>query len=144
VASFYRLPGEEPARDTIVERAELITGITVPASPIARRSWYLKVRERTSYEFTLVSVAAGVDLDDRGAIGEARIALGGVAHGPWRLPAAERALVGVPVADADRLREAIEQDFAEARPRRSNGFKVELAKRAVVRTLQLAADRTPA
>jgi xanthine dehydrogenase YagS FAD-binding subunit len=142
MTSFYCLPGEEPERDTVVERDELITGITVPASDVARRSWYLKVRERTSYEFALVSVAAGVDLDGRGTIREARLALGGVAHGPWRLPASERALVGVPVADADRLREAIEEDFAEARPRRNNGFKLELAKRAVVRTLQLAADRT--
>jgi xanthine dehydrogenase YagS FAD-binding subunit len=144
MASFYRLPREEPERDTVVERDELITGITVPASDVARRSWYLKVRERTSYEFALVSVAAGVDLNDRGTIREARIALGGVAHGPWRLPASERALVGVAVGDADRVREAIEEDFAGARPRRNNGFKVELAKRAVVRTLQLAADKTRA
>jgi xanthine dehydrogenase YagS FAD-binding subunit len=144
MTSFYRLPGEKPERDTIVERDELITGITVPTSDVARRSWYLKVRERTSYEFALVSVAAGVDLDDRGTIREARIALGGVAHGPWRLPASERALVDVPVGDADGLREAIEEDFADSRPRRNNGFKVELAKRAVVRTLQLAADRTRA
>ena len=91
-----------------------------------------------------MSVAAGVDLDDRGTIREARLALGGVAHGPWRLPAAESALVGVSVADADGLRVAIEDDFAQARPRRSNGLKVELAKRAAVRTLQLAADRTRA
>jgi xanthine dehydrogenase YagS FAD-binding subunit len=144
VASFYRLPGEEPERDTVLGRDELITAITVPASEVARRSWYLKVRERTSYEFALVSAAAGVDLDDRATIREARIALGGVAHGPWRLPAAERALVGAAVGDTPRLREAIEEDFAQARPRRNNGFKVELAKRAVVRTLQLAADRTRA
>jgi xanthine dehydrogenase YagS FAD-binding subunit len=101
----------------------------------------LKVRERTSYEFALVSVAAGVDLDDRGVIREARVALGGVAHGPWRLSGAERALVGVQVANADGLRGALDDDFAEARPRRNNGFKAELAKRAVVRTLQLAVDR---
>jgi xanthine dehydrogenase YagS FAD-binding subunit len=144
MTSFYRLPDAEPERDTVVERDELITGITVPASEVARRSWYLKVRERRSYEFALVSVAAGVDLDDRGVIREARIALGGVAHGPWRLRAAERTLASVPVEDADRLRAAIKQDFAEARPRRNNGFKVELAKRAVVRTLQLAADTTRA
>jgi xanthine dehydrogenase YagS FAD-binding subunit len=144
VTSFYRLPGEQPERDTVVERDELITAVTVPRSEVARRSWYLKVRERTSYEFALVSVAAGVDIDNHGAIHEVRIALGGVAHGPWRLRGAERALASVPVEDADRLRAAIEQDFAEARPRGNNGFKVELAKRAVVRTLQLAADTTRA
>jgi xanthine dehydrogenase YagS FAD-binding subunit len=140
VMSFYRLPGDEPERDTMIERAELITGITVPASAVARRSCYLKVRERTSYEFALISVAAGADVEDDGTIREARVALGGVAHGPWRLAAAERALVGVSIADPSALRSAIEDDFTEARPRRRNGFKVELAKRAVVRTLQLAAE----
>jgi xanthine dehydrogenase YagS FAD-binding subunit len=144
VASFYRLPGDEPERDTMLERAELLTGISVPASSVARRSWYLKVRERTSYEFALVSVAAGIDVDGAGTIREARVALGGVAHGPWRLGAAERALPGVRIDDRDGLRAAVEDALAEARPRRHNGFKVELARRAVVRTLQLAAGAQPA
>jgi xanthine dehydrogenase YagS FAD-binding subunit len=139
VTSFYRLPGAEPQRDTVKERTELITGITVPASAVAQRSWYLKVRERTSYEFALVSVAAGAELDGSGTIRGARIALGGVAHGPWRLPAAERSVIDVRVDDRDGLRAAIEDAFSDARPRRNNGFKVELAKRAVVRTLQTAA-----
>ena len=139
VTSFYRLPEADPERDTVKERAELITGITVPASAVARRSWYLKVRERTSYEFALVSVAAGAELDGSGTIREARIALGGVAHGPWRLPAAERSLIGVRADDSDGLKAAIEDSFSDARPRRNNGFKVELAKRAVVRALQTAA-----
>jgi len=139
VTSFYRLPEADPERDTVKERAELITGITVPASAVARRSWYLKVRERTSYEFALVSVAAGAELDGSGTIREARIALGGVAHGPWRLPAAERSLIGVRADDSDGLKAAIENSFSDARPRRNNGFKVELAKRAVVRALQTAA-----
>jgi xanthine dehydrogenase YagS FAD-binding subunit len=138
VTSFYRLPGAEPERDTVKERTELITGITVPASAVARRSWYLKVRERTSYEFALVSVAAGVELDGGATIREARLALGGVAHGPWRLPEAERSLIGVRIDDRDELAAAIEDAFADARPRRNNGFKVELAKRALVRTLQTA------
>jgi len=139
VTSFYRLPGAEPQRDTVKEPTELITGITVPASAVAQRSWYLKVRERTSYEFALVSVAAGAELDGSGTIREARIALGGVAHGPWRLPAAERSVIDVRVDDRDGLRAAIEDAFSDARPRRDNGFKVELAKRAIVRTLQTAA-----
>jgi xanthine dehydrogenase YagS FAD-binding subunit len=138
VTSFYRLPEADPERDTVKERTELITGITVPASAVARRSWYLKIRERTSYEFALVSVAAGAELDGS-TIREARLALGGVAHGPWRLPAAEQSLIGVRIDDSDGLKAAIEDSFSDARPRRSNGFKVELAKRAVVRTLQTAA-----
>jgi xanthine dehydrogenase YagS FAD-binding subunit len=141
--SFYRLPGEEPDRDTVMDRAELITHINVPPSPVTRHSWYLKVRERASYEFALVSVAAAVDLDGDGTIREARVALGGVAHGPWRLPAAEAALVGVAAGDRKGLRTAVEPDFAAARARRDNGFKIELAKRAVVRALQLAAEVGP-
>jgi xanthine dehydrogenase YagS FAD-binding subunit len=126
-----------------MERAELITRIFVPASPVARRSWYVKVRERASYEFALVSVAAAVDLDEAGLICEARVALGGVAHGPWRLATTESALVGVHPSDHKRLQDASGRDFAEARPRRDNGFKIELAKRAVVRALQLAAEDGP-
>jgi xanthine dehydrogenase YagS FAD-binding subunit len=140
IRSFYRLPGETPEHDTVMERAELITRIIVPASPVARRSWYVKVRERTSYEFALVSVAAAVALDGSGLICDARVALGGVAHGPWRLTTAERAMVGVHPSDHTRLRLASGRDFAQARPRRGNGFKVELAKRAMVRAVQLAAE----
>jgi xanthine dehydrogenase YagS FAD-binding subunit len=141
LTSFCLHPSDDPERDTAIGPAELITAITVPASPVARRSWYLKVRERTSYEFALVSVAAAVDLDDRsGTIREARLALGGVAPMPWRLPAAEDAPRGRAVADRSALLEALEDDFAKARPRRENGFKVELARRAVVRTIQLAAE----
>lgn len=138
ITEFYALRGDTPERDNMLHRDELIVRISVPRSPIARRSRYLKVRERTSYEFALVSVAAGVDLDADRRITDVRIALGGVAHGPWRLAAAERALPGVRVSDATALRAAIDPAFADARPRRQNGFKIELAKRAVVRTLHLA------
>lgn len=138
VTSFYRFPDDEPERDTVLEHGEMIVGIHVPTSTVARRSWYLKVRERTSYEFALVSVAAGVELDGEGRIADARVALGGVAHRPWRLAAAERALPGAPAGDGAALRAAIDHAFADARPRRHNGFKVELAKRTVVRTLQIA------
>jgi xanthine dehydrogenase YagS FAD-binding subunit len=138
LADLHRLPGDEPARETTLARDELITGIAVPASPAAARSRYLKVRERASYEFALVSAAAGLDLGPDGVIREARVALGGVAAKPWRLAAAERALPGTRVDDAAALRAAIEGAFAEARPRRRNGFKVELARRAAVRALRLA------
>ena len=135
---FHRLPGDAPERDHVLEQGELITGISVPASPLARRSRYLKVRERTSYEFALVSAAVGLELDAAQRIRTARLALGGVAHRPWRLPGAEQALVGASVQDATDLRARISGAFADARPRRGNGFKVELAQRAVVRAIQLA------
>jgi xanthine dehydrogenase YagS FAD-binding subunit len=138
LVDFFTLPGETPERDNVLERGELIVRIGVPNSAVARRSRYLKVRERASYEFALVSVAAGVELDAEGRIADARVALGGVAHRPWRLFDAERALPGARVGDRAALRAAIDGAFADARPRRHNGFKVELAKRAVVRTLQMA------
>ena len=135
IADFYRLPGETPERDTILEPGELILAVVVPASPLARRSHYLKVRERASYEFALVSAAVGVELDGS-AIRAATVALGGVAPKPWRL--AGVALQGVDVEDDAGLRTALEPDFAAARPGQRNGFKVELARRAVVRALQTA------
>lgn len=138
VAEFYRSPGGTPERDTVARRGELITGVTVPASAAARGSWYLKVRERASYEFALVSVAAGVQAGGDGTITEARIALGGVAHGPWRLRAAEAALPGVRFDDTAAIRAAVGAAFAQAQPRTQNGFKVLLAQRAVLRALTRA------
>jgi xanthine dehydrogenase YagS FAD-binding subunit len=123
-------------RETVLEPGELITAIEVPASAAARRSHYLKLRERASYEFALVSAAVGLDLDGA-VIREARIALGGVAAKPWRLRETEAALQGVALADEPALRRAVDAGFAEARPLRRNGFKVELAKRAVIRALQI-------
>ncbi len=140
LVDFHRLPDDAPERDTVLERGELIVRIDVPASPVNRQSHYLKVRERTSFEFALVSVAAALDLDPQGRIREARVALGGVAPKPWRLDAAEASLRGVGVGDGAGLRAAIEESFDLARPRRQNGFKVELAKRAVVRALQTAGE----
>jgi xanthine dehydrogenase YagS FAD-binding subunit len=133
IADFYRLPGETPERDTILEPGELVLAVVVPASALARRSHYLKVRERASYEFALVSAAVGVELDGS-AIRAATVALGGVAPKPWRL--AGVALRGIDVEDEAGLRTALEPDFAAARPGQRNGFKVELARRAVVRALQ--------
>ncbi|MBO0803803.1 MAG: xanthine dehydrogenase family protein subunit M [Nocardiopsaceae bacterium] len=138
VAEFYRLPGDAPERDTVLDRGELITAVTVPASATARNSWYLKVRERVSYEFALVSVAAGVQVDEDGTITDARIALGGVAHGPWRLHEAEAALNGVSIDDTPAIASAVNPAFNQAQPRLQNGFKVPLAQRAVLRTLTTA------
>lgn len=134
LVDLHRLPGEEPHRDTVLEPGELIIAIEVPASGLAGRSRYLKLRERASYEFALVSVAVGLELDRHGGIRAARVALGGVAAKPWRLYGAEERLAGTEL-EADSLRAAIEPDFAGAHPRADNAFKVELAKRAVVRTL---------
>jgi xanthine dehydrogenase YagS FAD-binding subunit len=137
IGNFHRLPGDSPERETILEGGEVITAIDVPASAVAQRSHYLKVRERASYEFALVSAAVGLDLDGAN-VREARIALGGMAPKPWRLAGAEQALQGIALADISALRQAVDGGFDEARPRRHNGFKIELAKRAVVRALQSA------
>lgn len=139
VTELHRLPDHGSVRETVLEAGELITAIEVPAAAAARRSHYLKLRERASYEFALVSAAVGLDLDGA-VIREARIGLGGVAAKPWRLREAEEALRGVTLADEPALRRAVDAGFAEARPLRRNGFKVELAKRAVIRALQIAGD----
>ncbi|MBA2459884.1 MAG: xanthine dehydrogenase family protein subunit M, partial [Gemmatimonadales bacterium] len=114
----------------------LITAIEIPLSAAAAASEYVKVRERASYEFALTSAAAGIALAG-GRIGEARLALGGVAHRPWRLRRAEQALVGV-APSRDAFRRAVEADFLDARPLEHNEFKVELAKRTAVRALAIA------
>jgi xanthine dehydrogenase YagS FAD-binding subunit len=131
---FYRLPGDAPQRETTLAPGELIVTVTISASPLAARSHYLKVRERTSYEFALVSAAVGVELDGN-TVRDARIALGAVAPKPWRLRDAEDALLGGPFTE-DAVRAAVEHALDEARPGRENGFKVELAKRTVVRAMR--------
>jgi xanthine dehydrogenase YagS FAD-binding subunit len=137
---FHRLPGGTPERDTVLERGDLIVAIEVPASAEARSSHYLKVRDRQSYEFALVSAAAAVATDGR-RIRSARLAMGGVAHKPWRLTAAETALCGLSLDDNDTLRAAIARSFDDARPLAHNAFKVELAQRAALRALQTAGAR---
>jgi xanthine dehydrogenase YagS FAD-binding subunit len=134
---LHRLPADRPEIETVLDPGEVITMIEVPASPIASQSHYIKVRERASYEFALVSAAVGLDLDG-GKIRDARVALGGVAPKPWRLPQTEQALRGVTLSDRAALRRALDAGFTEARPRRDNGFKIELAKRAAIRALQTA------
>src|SRR5207244_4281820 len=106
---FHRLPGSTPERDNVLERGDLIVAIEVPARPEGRASHYLKVRDRQSYEFALVSVAAGVATDN-GRIRSARLALGGVAHKPWRLTVAEAALRGASLDDSDALKSAIRSE----------------------------------
>jgi xanthine dehydrogenase YagS FAD-binding subunit len=139
-AEFHRLPGDEPERDNVLGRGDLIMAIEVPASPEGRASHYLKIRDRQSYEFALVSAAAAVAMDGQ-HIRSARLALGGVAHKPWRLTNAEAALRGASLDDVDALQSAISLSFVYARPLAHNAFKIELAQRAALRALQIAGAR---
>ena len=132
-ADFHPLPGDTPHIESSLEQGELITSVDLPPLPFARRSFYLKVRDRWSYAFALVSAAVALDLQD-GYIREARVALGGVGTKPWRAPQAESALVGAePVEAAFEM--AAEAALREALPREYNGVKIELAKRTLVRAL---------
>jgi xanthine dehydrogenase YagS FAD-binding subunit len=140
IADFHRLPGDTPEQDTVLGRGDLIVAIEIPISSEGRVSHYLKVRDRQSYEFAVVSVAAAVALDG-GRIRSARLSMGGVAHQPWRLTAAERTLVGVSLSDDDWVKSAIATSFVDARPLTHNAFKVGLAQRAAFRALRTAGER---
>jgi xanthine dehydrogenase YagS FAD-binding subunit len=137
IAEFHRLPGSTPEVDTTLGAGELITAVDLPAMPFAWRSRYLKVRDRSSYAFALVSAAAILEIEG-GAVSQARVALGGVAHKPWRVAEAERLLIGR-AADEAAYRQAADALLDGARPYGHNGFKVELARRTVVRALSMAA-----
>jgi xanthine dehydrogenase YagS FAD-binding subunit len=136
IADFHTIPGAHPEIESVLARGELITHVELPASRFAERSRYVKVRDRASYAFALASAAVALDIRST-TIGEARVALGGVATKPWRSVAAERALAGAPV-NADSFRRAAEAALEGAAPRPDNAFKVELAKRTIVRALSLA------
>ncbi len=138
MTEFHRLPGDTPQIDTNLQAGEIITAIDLPALPYARRSHYLKVRDRNSYAFALVSVAAVLDQDESGNVRDVRIALGGVAHKPWRALKAEHALKGKKV-DARTLRAAAEEELKDAKGYEHNAFKIELAKRSIVRAVSTAA-----
>ncbi len=131
--SFHRLPGDEPQRDTMLEHGELITAVDLPPLVFATHSHYRKVRDRASYAFALVSVAAAIDVAD-GRVRDARIAFGGVAHVPWRATKAESVLRGA-AATEEVFRRAADAELAEAQPLRGNEFKVPLARNILVRTL---------
>jgi len=133
IVDFHRLPGDSPQIDTNLQRDELITAVDLPASSLAARSHYIKVRDRASYAFALVSAAVALDAPG-GTIRAARIALGGVAHKPWRATSAERFLSGRP-ANESSFRRAAELALDGARGYEHNTFKIELAKRTIVRAL---------
>jgi len=138
-ADFHRLPGDTPQIDTNLKRDELITAIDLPAasSVFAPRSYYLKVRDRASYAFALVSVATALEVQD-GTIKQARVAMGGVAHKPWRAREAELALSGARVNE-QTFKRAADAAMQGARGYEHNRFKIELGRRAIVRALTVAA-----
>jgi xanthine dehydrogenase YagS FAD-binding subunit len=133
IGELHRLPGDDASRDTTLRHGELITAIDVPTLPFGRASRYRKVRDRASYAFALVSVAAAVDVAD-GVVRDVRLALGGVAHRPWRATAAEEALRGRPATE-ESFAAAADAELAAATPLPDNRFKVPLARNVVVRTL---------
>ncbi|WP_122413734.1 FAD binding domain-containing protein [Pseudomonas viridiflava] len=136
-ADFHRLPGDAPQRDNQLADDELITAIELPAPRFTSHSTYLKVRDRASYAFALVSVAAALELDGD-VVSDARLALGGVAHKPWRDKQIERLLIGKP-ATRESFAAAADAMLADAQPLEHNAFKVKLARRAIIRALSDAA-----
>ncbi|QJW89612.1 xanthine dehydrogenase family protein subunit M [Spirosoma taeanense] len=141
MADFHRLPGDEPQYDNTLQPDELVTAIDLPAKGFPDYHTYLKLRDRASYAFALVSVAVGLELDGD-TITDARLALGGVAHKPWRRPEAEALLIGKPTTKENYSR-AAESLLEGAQGFGHNTFKIELAKRAIVRALGIAARQEP-
>ena len=135
-AEYHRLPGDTPQKDNNLNQGELITAIEIPKNNFANNSYYLKVRDRSSYAFALVSVAAALELEGS-TIKQVRIAMGGVSHKPWRAAEAEQMLVGKQATEAN-FKQAAEAEMKQAKPLEHNKYKVELGKRAIVRALQMA------
>ena len=139
-ADFHRLPGSDPSRDTTLREGELITAVTLPPAKFAKNAFYLKARDRNSYAFALISVAAGLEMNGS-TIRSAGLALGGVAHKPWRVPEAEQALAGK-AASPESFARAAEILLRGAHGYEHNRFKIELAKQGVIRALTVAAQGT--
>jgi xanthine dehydrogenase YagS FAD-binding subunit len=139
-AGFHRLPGNDPSMDTTLKEGELITAVTLPPSRFAKNAFYLKVRDRNSYAFALISVAAGLEMEGT-TIRSAGLAIGGVAHKPWRVSKAEEALVGK-TASSESFSHAAEILLRGAHGYEHNEFKIELAKQSVIRALTVAAQGT--
>jgi xanthine dehydrogenase YagS FAD-binding subunit len=137
---FYRLPGDTPHIASVLQPGEVITAIAVPASAAARRSHYLKVRDRASFEFALVSAAVALDMDGA-RIRQARVALGGVGTKPWRVPQVEQALVGASLEPAV-LRRAAALAAQGAQGFGHNDFKIDLMQRVIVRAIETVGART--
>ncbi len=141
LTDFYRLPGREPQRDTVLRHGELIIAVDLPHLPFAARSLYRKVRDRASYAFALVSVAAALDVQD-GVIRDVRIALGGVAHKPWRATRAEATLRGA-APTVEHFRHAADAELGDAHPLRGNAFKVPMLRNTLISVLRELAGENP-
>ncbi|HVE07839.1 MAG TPA: xanthine dehydrogenase family protein subunit M [Paraburkholderia sp.] len=137
IGEFHRLPGDRPDLDTTLQFGEIITAVDLPAPLYADHAHYVKVRDRASYAFALVSVAAALQMDGH-TVKSARIALGGVAHKPWRAHAAEQMLAGHPLTDTN-VKHAAAAALRDAQPQRDNRYKIELAQRAIIRAVNAAA-----
>ena len=135
---FHRLPGDAPEKDNNLAHGELIESIELPKNNFAAKSYYLKVRDRASYAFALVSVAAAIETDGK-KIKQARLAMGGVAHKPWRAFEAEKFLAGRTADDAN-FKSAADAEMKNARGFKYNAYKIELGKRAIVRALSRATN----
>ncbi|MGI5218822.1 FAD binding domain-containing protein [Nocardia sp. CA-290969] len=141
VTDFHRLPGDHPERDTVLTHGQLITGVEIPPPPAGAVADYRKVRDRASYAFALVSVAAELSFESGGdVIRSARLAFGGVAHRPWRAHRAEAVLTAAP-ASGQTFAQAADAELADARPLDGNEFKVELARRTLVSTLHTLTEQ---
>jgi xanthine dehydrogenase YagS FAD-binding subunit len=136
INDFHRLPGDAPEKDTNLQHGELIVAIELPKSPFAKNYYYLKVRDRASYAFALVAVAAALEMNG-GTIRQARVVMGSVAHKPWRSQEAESALSGKPASE-QTFKQAAKLALKDAKPLAHNAYKVELGKRAIVRALMRA------
>ena len=136
INEFYLLPGDTPERETVLEPGDLITDVTLPAPVPGSKSFYLKLRDRASYEFALSSAAVIVKVENN-RLTHVRVALGGVGTRPWRSREAEQALEGAPVSETS-FRAAGEAALKDARPQSQNGFKIELAKRCLTHALKVA------
>jgi xanthine dehydrogenase YagS FAD-binding subunit len=135
-SEYHRLPGDAPEKDNTLEHGEIVTSIEIPANNFKNKFYYLKVRDRSSYAFALISIAAALELDGNN-IKKARLAMGGVAHKPWRLQAAEDYLTGKP-ANEDSFKEAANIAMKDARPLSENQYKIPLGNKAIVRALMQA------
>ncbi len=137
IGQFFRLPGDDPKKDNTLNHGELITSIEIPKYNFGNNYYYLKVRDRASYAFALVSVAVGLEIDTTGIIRSSRIAMGGVAHKPWRAMIAEKELIGKKPSK-ELFEGAAKMEMERAKPLQHNEFKVVLGERAIVRALQKA------
>jgi len=137
---FYTLPGDRPHIENVLEPGELITHIVVPLSPASKNSHYLKVRDRASYEFASVSVAAAMELEADGTIADVRVALGGLAAIPWRAIATERILLGKRFDDAATIKRATDAVLSDAKPQSHNSYKISQARAAIPRALRIVAS----